>query len=231
MKKRLVSITLATTMLLSLTACGSGNSGGAAGTAAPAAPETTAAGSGAGSEAGSEAAAEGAEDYKGTVMLYSSTDEGVIIALKEAFETKYPNVTLDYYAATSGKCVTKLATEFQSGTVACDLAWLADPSAMITLKDDGNLLAYKSPYAEGIDGKFKDADGYYSGARLLLMGVTFSTTTCSDEEAPTNYDGFLGESFKDQIVMTDPTGSGSTKALVYALTNNSNYGWEYFVSA
>ena len=33
MKKRLVSITLATTMLLSLTACGSGNSGGAAGTA------------------------------------------------------------------------------------------------------------------------------------------------------------------------------------------------------
>ena len=67
---------------------------------------------------------------------------------------------------------------------------------MITLKDDGNLLAYKPPYAEGIDGKFKDVDGYYSGARLLLMGVTFSTTTCSDEEAPTNYDGFLGESFK-----------------------------------
>ena len=76
--------------------------------------------------------------------------------------------------------------------------------------------------------KFKDADGYYCGARLLLMGVTFSTATCSDEEAPTNYDGFLGESFKDQIVMTDPTGSGSTKALVYALTNDSNYGWEYF---
>ena len=125
MKKRLVSITLATTMLLSLTACGSGNSGGAAGTAAPAAPETAAAGSEAGSEAGSQAAAEGAGDYKGTVMLYSSTDEGVIIALKEAFEKKYPNVTLDYYAATSGKCVTKLATEFQSGTVACDLAWLA----------------------------------------------------------------------------------------------------------
>ena len=92
MKKRLVSITLATTMLLSLTACGSGNSGGAAGTAAPAAPETAAAGS----EAGSQAAAEGAGDYKGTVMLYSSTDEGVIIALKEAFEKKYPNVTLDY---------------------------------------------------------------------------------------------------------------------------------------
>ena len=63
--------------------------------------------------------------YKGTVMLYSSTGEDVVIALKNAFEAKYPNIKLDYYAATSGKCVTKLATEFQSGTVACDLAWLA----------------------------------------------------------------------------------------------------------
>lgn len=218
MKKRLVSMTLAATMLLSLTACGSG------GAKAPAATEA-AKGSEAvkGSEAGSAAG-----DYKGTVMLYSSTDEGVIIALKEAFEKKYPNVTLDYYAATSGKCVTKLATEFQSGTVACDLAWLADPSAMINLKSDGNLISYKSAFADGVDGKFKDADGYYCGARLLLMGITFSTTTCSDEEAPTNYDGILSDNFKNQIVMTDPTGSGSTKALVYAMTKDSKYGWEYF---
>ena len=28
--------------------------------------------------------------------------------------------------------------------------------------------------------------------------------------------------------MTDPTGSGSTKALVYAMTRNPKYGWDYF---
>ena len=53
----------------------------------------------------------------GSVMMYSSAGEDVVLAIKEAFEAKYPNVQLDFYAATSGKCVTKLATEFQSGTV------------------------------------------------------------------------------------------------------------------
>lgn len=174
------------------------------------------------------AAADVNTSYSGTVMMYSSTGEDVVIALKKAFEAKYPNVKLDYYSATSGKCVTKLSTEFQSNSVTCDIAWLADPSAMINLKADNHLVQYTSPYASGIDAKFKDADGYYTGARLLIMGITYSTTSCSDAEAPKNWDGLLADNFKNQLVMTDPTGSGSTKALVYALTRNERYGWEYF---
>ncbi|MGP1418242.1 MAG: ABC transporter substrate-binding protein [Sphaerochaetaceae bacterium] len=166
--------------------------------------------------------------YSGTVMLYSSTGEDVILAFKDAFESKYPNVKLDYYSATSGKCVTKLATEFQSGMVTCDVAWLADPSAMISLKRENHLIAYNSPYANGVSLKFKDADGYYCGARLLLMGMTYSTIACTENEAPYNYDEVLTPNFKNQIVLTDPTGSGSTKALVYALVNDSRYGWSYF---
>ncbi|MEN6488513.1 MAG: extracellular solute-binding protein [Smithella sp.] len=166
--------------------------------------------------------------YRGKVMLYSSTGEDVVIALKNAFEAKYPNVKLDYYSATSGKCVTKLLMEFQSKSVTCDLAWLADPSAMITLKDNKHLVQYVSPFAAGVDPKFKDADGYFTGARLLLMGITFSTTSCSDKEAPYNWDGLLAPNFNKQLVMTDPTGSGSTKALIYAMVHNPKYGWDYF---
>lgn len=218
MMKKMIALLLTYVMLLSLTACSSGSK-----------PESAPANNT--QEENNTTKTEIPEtdsSYSGTVMLYSSTGEDVIIALKEAFEDKYPNVKLDYYAATSGKCVTKLATEFQSGTVACDLAWLADPSAMIALKDDNHLIAYNSPFAEGIDEKFKDDENYYCGARLLLMGMTWSTLTSSEEEAPYNYDEVLNDAFKGQIVMTDPTGSGSTKALVYALTNNEKYGWEYF---
>lgn len=166
--------------------------------------------------------------FRGTVMLYSSTGEDVVIALKNAFEAKYPNVKLDYYSATSGKIVTKLATEFQSKSVACDLAWLADPSAMIVLKEDNHLVKYVSPFSADVDAKFKDPDGYYTGARLLIMGITFSTTSSSDKEAPYNWDGLLAPNFNKQLIMTDPTGSGSTKALVYAMTKNPKYGWDYF---
>ena len=227
MMKKLSAILLSAALLISAAACSAPQAGSSASPAAPsgAAPEASTPASAA-PEAGTPAV--DPASYQGTVMLYSSTGEDVIIALKEAFEKKYPNVVLDYYAATSGKCVTKLATEFQSGTVACDVAWLADPSAMISLKGEGNLVAYQSPFAAGISDKFKDADNYYCGARLLLMGMTYSTISCSDEEAPRNYDEVLKDTFQNQIVLTDPTGSGSTKALVYALTNHEKYGWSYF---
>ena len=34
----------------------------------------------------------------GSVMMYSSAGEDVVLAIKEAFEAKYPNVQLDFYA-------------------------------------------------------------------------------------------------------------------------------------
>lgn len=167
-------------------------------------------------------------DYSGSVMIYSSAGEDVILAIKNAFEAKYPNVKVDYYAATSGKCVTKLTTEFQSGTVACDVFWPADFSTAITLKNNGQLIQYNSPMAANIAEQFKDPDGYYAGARMLVFGFTYSTIACTDDEIPANLDGILTDNFQNQILLSDPTGSASTKALVYALVNNEKYGWDYF---
>ena len=128
--------------------------------------------------------------YSGKVMLYSSTGEDVVIALKNAFQAKYPNVKLDYYSATSGKCVTKLSTEFQSKSVTCDLAWLADPSAMINLKAGNHLVQYLSPFAAGVDPKFKDAEGYYTGARLLIMALRLARHRVRTRKPLTTGTGF-----------------------------------------
>lgn len=166
--------------------------------------------------------------YSGNVMLYSSAGEDIVLALKEAFEEKYPNVTMDYYAATSGKCVTKLATEFQANAVACDVFWPADFSTTIAMKESNQLQQYVSRFDEYIDPMFKDPDGYFTGARMLVFGFTYSTLACTPEEIPDNYDGVLTDTFRNQILLSDPTGSASTRALVYAFVNNEKYGWEYF---
>ena len=97
--------------------------------------------------------------YSGKVMMYSSAGEDIVLAIKEAFEAKYPNVTLDYYAATSGKCVTKLATEIQAEAVACDVFWPADFSTTISMKNQGQLQHYVSKHDAAIDPQFKDPDG------------------------------------------------------------------------
>ncbi len=171
---------------------------------------------------------EGNEKYKGTVMLYTSAGEDAAQSLKQVFEKKYPNVTLDFYAATSGKCNTKLATEFEAKNVSCDVVWLAEPSGLIDFKRQDRLLQYKSPYADAVDPMFKDPDGYYCGARILIMGLGYSLTTCSEKEVPKNFDGLLDPAFKGQIIIADPNTSGSSKAFVYGLTHSPKYGWDFF---
>jgi iron(III) transport system substrate-binding protein len=216
-------------MALSATACGSSSSSTASTTAAPA---TTAA---AQAETKAETKAEEkkeeaapAAEASGTVMLYSSMQEDQLMAIKEGFEKKYPNVKLDYYFAGTGKVITKIATEHQSGQVAADVIWVGDPSDYISFKNEGILQQYSSPEAAAIDSKFIDPDNYYTGARMMNMGIGYNTTLVSEDEIPTSWNDLLDEKWSNQIVMTDPSSAGTTKYFVGALLSDPNYGEEYF---
>ncbi len=164
----------------------------------------------------------------GAVMLYSSLKESQLAAVKEAFQAKYPGIVMDYYQAGTGKIKTKIATEQQAGQVAADILWVGDSSDYLTFKEQGILEAYVSPEAETIAPVFKDPDNLYVGARLVVMGLAYNTNKVTPEEAPTKWTDLLDERFRDMIIMTDPTESGTTAYLVGALVNNEKYGWDFF---
>ena len=217
--KKIISLILCFVMVLSLAACGASEEKPAETQAQAAAPAET------------EAAAPGEkapEDYKGTVMLYSSADEGMILKYKEAFEKKYPNVTMEYYFAGSGQIVTKLSTEMQTEAVGCDVVFLASPDSFITWKNEDRLLAYDSAFAADVPDVLKDADNTWCSAYVIQMGLGYSTPVCSAEEAPTTFKELTEPQWKDQFVMADPSTAGSTKAAVWALVNHPDYGWDYF---
>lgn len=216
--KKIISLILCFVMILSLAACGAKEEAPAeTQAAAPAAPAEPAA-------PGEKAP----EDYKGTVMLYSSADEGMILKYKEEFEKKYPNVTMEYYFAGSGQIVTKLSTEMQTEAVGCDVVFLASPDSFITWKNEDRLLAYDSAFAADVPDVLKDADNTWCSAYVIQMGLGYSTPVCSAEEAPTTFKELTEPQWKDQFVMADPSTAGSTKAAVWALVNHPDYGWDYF---
>lgn len=203
MKKKFLSLILAGCMAFSLAACG--------------AKEETPAPQGGSNDGPS-----------GSVMLYSSLKEDQLEAIKEGFTKKYPNIKMDYYAAGTSKVATKIATEKQSGQVACDVVWIGDPSNYITMKEQGILEAYESPEAANIDEAFKDSENYYVGGRLVVMGFGYNTNTVSEENAPKVWSDLLKPEFEGQIVMTDPGESGTTFYLVSALMANNKYGLDFF---
>lgn len=173
----------------------------------------------------------GGAQYSGKVMLYSSMKETQLNAVKEAFEKKYPGITLDVYAAGGGKVTTKMATEAKAGQINADIIWLGDPSDYEGFKKEGYLQPYSSPEAANIASTYIDKDGYYTAARLVTMGVAWCTLPgvgIADEEAPKTWDDLLDPKWKDQIVMTDPTQASTTKYWVAAMMQSSKYGKEYF---
>lgn len=170
-------------------------------------------------------------DKKGatnTVMLYSSMQEDQLNAIKKAFEKKYPDIKLDYYFAGTGKVITKIATEAKSGQVAADVIWVGDPADYIGFKSMNILEKYTSPEAKDIDKIFIDPDGYYTGARMMNMGIAYNPNTVSAAEAPKTWNDLLDPKWKGQIVMTDPGTAGTTKYAVGALMENEKYGKAYF---
>jgi len=163
-----------------------------------------------------------------TVMLYSSMQEDQLNAVKKAFEKKYPNIKMDYYFAGTGKVITKIATEAKSGQVAADVIWVGDPADYIGFKKLGILQKYESPEAKNIDKAFIDPEGYYTGARMMNMGIAYNTTKVKKEEAPKTWNDLLDPKWKGQVVMTDPGTAGTTKYAVGALMASKDYGTAYF---
>ena len=163
-----------------------------------------------------------------TVMLYSSMQEDQLNAVKKAFEKKYPNIKMDYYFAGTGKVITKIATDAKSGQVAADVIWVGDPADYIGFKKLGILQKYESPEAKNIDKAFIDPEGYYTGARMMNMGIAYNTNKVKKEEAPKTWNDLLDPKWKGQIVMTDPGTAGTTKYAVGALMASKDYGPAFF---
>mgnify|MGYP002627243129 CR=1 FL=1 len=164
----------------------------------------------------------------GKVMLYSSMQEDQLVAIKKGFEAKYPEIVMDYYFAGTGRVITKIATEHQAGQVAADVIWVGDPSDYLSFKKEGILEKYSSPEASAIASKFIDPDGFYTGARMMNMGIGYNSALVEPQDAPKSWNDLLDPKWEGQIVMTDPASAGTTKYFVAALLASPKYGEEYF---
>lgn len=228
MLKRLLGLLLAGIMIISLAACGEASKESKPASETPASAQSVTDTTQEKNDSEENAKETAAPEPSGNVMLYSSLKEAQLDAVKEGFMKKYPKVKMDYYAAGTSKVATKLATEKQSGQIACDIVWVGDPSNYITFKEQGILEAYESPEAANIDAAFKDPDNYYVGGRLVVMGLAYNTNNVKEENAPRTWNDLLKDEFKNQIVITDPGESGTTFYLVAGMMRNEKYGIDFF---
>lgn len=203
--KRVLAMIMALTLCFGVTACGSSEEKAAA--------ETNVI----------TEAAEDAENYSGEVTVYTSVPQDLADAFKAQFETKYPDVTVNIYRATSGEVLTKIKTESEGGQLAGDILWVADFSSAESLKELGLLESYTSTEDAAIADAYKDADHYYYGSRIINMVLAYNTSI----EAPTSWNDLTGEALKNKVGIPSVS-SGSAFQYIGVMSENADFGWTYF---
>ena len=232
MKKRFVAASLAAMMVLSMTACGGGNTATTAAPAETKAEETTAAEAKEESKEEakeSEATAEKApEDYTGTVVVYSPHDADPLNAGVNLFMEKYPNVKVEVVAAGTGELCNRIAAE--SANPIADVLWGGGADSLAAFKD------YFAPYVcandDVIAEEYKDPDDKWIGESPLPMVLFYNKDLIEKAgmTIPESWEDLTKPEWKGKIAYCLPSKSGSAYTQLCTMIlghGGKEDGWDF----
>ena len=138
------------------------------------------------------------------IRIYSSLQEIQLSAVEELFEKLNPDIDLVCYSAGTGKILTKVEAEIQSGALSADMIWIGDPYSYAPLLDSDLLSPIDSEYRNDIPAWCDFDDDRLITARLVVMGFAYNA-----HEYPS---GIGWDSFLDSgsFAIADPATSGTS---------------------
>lgn len=161
----------------------------------------------------------------GTLTVWHGGDEkNQQDSLKEAFEAKFPGLTLNITVDLSKYHDVNLDRQLATDNVYVDSIILQTLHDYPRWKSQGALLPYKPLAWEKIHDDYKDDDGFFTGLYIFGWSNVWNTKYVTD--GPKEYEDFLRPEFKNKLVLTYPN---DDDAVLYAFDLVlKQYGTEWF---
>jgi iron(III) transport system substrate-binding protein len=163
---------------------------------------------------------------EGKLVIYTSIYPDIIKLVEPELKKAFPDLTIEWFQNGTEKVVAKLAGEIEAKKIGADLLMVADPAYYLSLKDQGLLLSYKAKEFDKVALDKDEKDFTYTAVRISNVIIAYNTKLVKPEEAPKSFKDLTDPKWKDQIVLVDPTQSGTALNSTYALSKK--YGWEFF---
>jgi len=218
MKRIAVVLSLLLALTTALAGCGGSSGSGSGNNTTPSTSGQTS-----GSTSGQSETSSGPS---GKIMIYTSIYPDIINLVSPELEKAFPNLTVEWFQGGTEQVTAKMAAEIEAGKIGADLLMVADPSYYIYLKGEDLLLPYKSENFDAVAVDKDTKDYTYTGVRISNVVIGYNTNLVKPEEAPKTFRELTDPKWKDQVVIVDPTLSGTALDSTYALSEK--YGWEYF---
>lgn len=230
MKKKL-ALFLAASMVLGLTACGSG-------TDAPAATsESTPAASTETEEANSKEIPETdmdrlikAAQEEGELTVYGSCEEEYLAAACQNFEALY-GIKTKYQRLSTSEVYTKISEE--AGNPSADVWFGGTTDPYNEAVADGLLESYDAMNAQYlISDEYKDSTNCWYGIYKGILGFMVNTEELErmNLEAPRTWDDLTKEEYKGLIMLSNPNTAGTAKLVINTMIQMKGHdeAMEYF---
>lgn len=148
-----------------------------------------------------------AAEEEGEVLLYSTQHPENLAALKTAFESEYPEITMEFVRGTDVELNPRVETEQQTGRGEGDVHMLSDPKWALDAAESGT-------FSTEIVGPAFDAAAYDRASsvvedRMFLTSGAVGVLAWNEDQVPEGLESpedLLDERFRGKIGITDPAG-------------------------
>lgn len=149
-------------------------------------------------------------------------------AIAKAFETQ-TGIKLNYLTMSSGEVLARLRAEKKNPQA--DIWFGGGSDAFIQAKQEALTSAYKSPNAGRVDPAFRDAEGYWTGVSIVVVGLLVNEKRLAQKglPLPTNWSDLTDPAFKDELLASNPNTSGTAYTTISGLLQIRGVedGWQF----
>lgn len=172
-----------------------------------------------------------AAQEEGELVVYGSCEDPYISAACDAFQEKY-GIETSWQRLTGGEVQAKI--EEENGNPSADV-WFggtSDPQSVCATQ--GLLMAYDAQNKSHLPEGFYDADGYWYGIYRGILGIFYNAEELDrlEIEYPTDWDDLLDPKYEGLIWFSNPNTASTAKLAIntFVQMRGHDEAMEYFVA-
>lgn len=144
--------------------------------------------------------------------------------------TEDTGIKVEFIDMSSGEVLSRIKAE--NGKPMADVWFGGGADSFIAAKEADLLEPYISEESKTIPDKYKDKEGYWTGTSLVTVGFMVNNDLLKEKglESPKTWTDLADPKYKGEIMMADPSISGTNYAMVNGLIQNmgEEKAWNYF---
>jgi ABC-type Fe3+ transport system substrate-binding protein len=160
-----------------------------------------------------------------SLVLYSGGPAQPYERMAKDFEQRYPGIAVSVTGGFSNVLDRKIDDQLAAKKLAVDMAIFQTVQDFVAWKKAGVLLPFKPDGYGAIDPRFRDEDGAFTTASVVLLTYAYNTKLVAPADVPKSALDFLKPEFAGKLVTAYPADDDATLYVFDTIVRK--YGWDY----